>query len=124
MLLVTIDLECVRANLSREAGRAASEADVAMFLFESGFRRWDDQWLVPEGRLYILGPGEMTAAVEPPHDARLETLILSTEYEDHLDWLENRRRLRTRAGRRRSLLEGLNAALAALMKAVTGFRRQ
>jgi hypothetical protein len=111
----------VRANLSREDGKAATEAEVYALLFESGFRRFGGQWVGPEEALSVLRPEEVTALEEAPGDNA--PLLLSREYEDYLDWLENRRRSRTRS-RRRSLVERLSDALAALGRARSLLRRR
>ena len=121
LVFVTIDLEHIRTNLSREDGRAASEADVYALLFESGFRRFGDQWVGSEDALAVLRPEEVTALEEAADDG--SPAVLSRDYEDYLDWLENHRRVRARA-RRRSLLETLSDAWSALGKARSLLRRR
>ena len=121
LVFIAVDLERVRGNLSREDGRSASDADVYALLFESGFRRLGDQWVGPEDALALLRPEEVTAVREAPADDSL--LPLTRQYEDYLDWLENRRRARTRP-RRRSFLEALSDAWAALCKARSLLRRR
>ena len=119
LVFVTVDLERVRTNLSREDGWGATDADVYALLFESGFRRLGDRWVGPEEALSVLRPEEVTALEEAPRDA--SPLLVSRQYEDYLDWLENRRRTRSR---RRSLMETLSDALAALGKARSLLRRR
>lgn len=121
LVFVTLDVEHVRANLSREDGRGATDADVYALLFESGFRRFGERWVGPEEALSVLRPEEVAALEEAPPDA--SPLLVSREYEDYLDWLENRRGARARS-RRRSLLETLSDALAALGKARSLLRRR
>jgi hypothetical protein len=58
LLSVNIDVNRVRANLSRDFGRAASAADVLRLLIGLGFYRWCDRW-VAERPLDMLRPDEV-----------------------------------------------------------------
>ena len=68
LLSVDIDVDRVRANLSRETGRAASAADVLRLLIGLGFCRWCDRW-VGERALDALWPDELIDTREAPPDA-------------------------------------------------------
>ena len=68
LLSVNIDVDRVRANLSRESGRAASAADVLRLLIGLGFHRWCDRW-VAERPLDMLWPDELLDMREATADA-------------------------------------------------------
>ena len=122
VVAVSVDVERLRENLSREDQRPATDADAYALLFESGFRRFGGQWFGPEEALSVLRPEEVKA-MEPAAEPDLPH-VLSREYEDHLDWLENQRRTRARAGPRRSLLDAIAGAMSVLSKARALLRRR
>ena len=65
------------------------------------------------------------ASPKRPEQGPLPPHLLSRDYEDHLDWLENQRRDRTRRGRGRRLGLGLFAAVVtAFSLAGTMLRRR
>jgi hypothetical protein len=45
LLSVNIDVNRVRANLSRDCGRVVSAADVLRLLIRCGCYRWGDRWV-------------------------------------------------------------------------------
>ena len=68
LLSVDIDVDRVRANLSRECGRAASPADVLRLLIRCGCYRWGDRW-VAASPLEMLLPDEVLDAREAAAEA-------------------------------------------------------
>jgi hypothetical protein len=121
--MVTVDIGRVRSNLSREAGRPATDEEVRSLLFDCGLRRMGDRWVGPEYALTVLAPDEIAlveAAPEPPPTPH----ELSREYEDQLDWLENHRHSRIAPRNKRSLMASISEALSTLTKARLPFRRR
>lgn len=59
---ITINLERLRENLSRQEGRPLSEAEVLQWLEDAGCRRSDAHWEVHEADLGQLDPGEVISA--------------------------------------------------------------
>ena len=56
LLSVNVDVDRVRANLSRQSGQPASDADVLRLLIGLGFHRWCDGWVAAERSLGMLWP--------------------------------------------------------------------
>ena len=68
LLSVNIDVGRVRANLSRECGRAMSEADVLRLLIRCHCYRWGDRW-VAASPLGMLRPDEVIDTLEATAEA-------------------------------------------------------
>jgi hypothetical protein len=58
-LRVRLDLNKLRAALSREDGRQYSSGEVRMWLLDAGFRPSEENWLVREVDLGQVQPGEV-----------------------------------------------------------------
>lgn len=66
-VLVHLDLDRIRANLSREDGEPVTEAEVREWLCAAGFQPVNDQWSVLESDLGQLQSGEVLSVErEPP----------------------------------------------------------
>lgn len=68
LLSVNIDVDRVRANLSRECGRDMSTADVLRLLIRCGCYRWGDRWVIPPP-LDMLRPDEVIDMLEAAAEA-------------------------------------------------------
>ena len=68
LLSVDIDVNRVRANLSRECGHVVSAADVLRLLIRCGCHRWGDRW-VAAAPLNMLRPDEVIDAREAAAEA-------------------------------------------------------
>ena len=68
LLSVNIDVNRVRANLSRDCGRAVSAADVLRLLIRCHCYRWGDRW-VAESPLDMLQTDEVIDLREATADA-------------------------------------------------------
>ena len=69
LLSVNIDVDSFSANLSRQAGRAASAADVLRLLIGLGFHRWCDRWVAAERPPGMLRRDEVIDTREPTAEA-------------------------------------------------------
>lgn len=68
-VIVDIDLPAVAANLSRDEGRAVSEAEVRQWLLDAGFTPTPDgRWTVTEADLGQLDPSEVRSLEDAPDD--------------------------------------------------------
>jgi hypothetical protein len=97
---VRLDLLAIQTHLSAEDKAEISVEQVRQFLLDSGFVPDGEWWVVNESNLSAVDPGEVIeaeivgaaspkprpAAIPPPGELR--------EYEEELDWRENRRRAR------------------------------
>ena len=69
LLSVNVDVDRVRANLSRQSGRPASSADVLRLLIGLGFHRWCDRWVAGEQPMGMLWPDEVIDTREATAEA-------------------------------------------------------
>jgi hypothetical protein len=60
--LITINLDKLRENLSREDERPVTQAEVEQWLKDAGFTRVEDGWTVREADLGQLDPSEVITA--------------------------------------------------------------
>ena len=67
-LLIRINLEKVRANMSKQEGRQLSEREVQDWLSDANFTAVGDQWLVNEPDLGQLDPSEVLSVEDAPDD--------------------------------------------------------
>ena len=97
---VRLDVLAIRTHLSAEDKSEVSTEQVRQFLLDSGFVPDGEWWVVNEAKLGAVDPAEVIEAEvvsgpsAAPKSAAIPPLGELREYENELDWRENRRRAR------------------------------